>query len=74
MWPLDWTAGIIVPIHKKGSMLECTNYRGISCECCWKGFCKGTEGSVIDEQGGFRSGRGLYRSGVCSETGGREGD
>ena len=28
--PRDWKSGIIVPIHKKGSRLECTNYRGIS--------------------------------------------
>ena len=28
--PRDWKSAIIVPIHKKGSMLECTNYRGIS--------------------------------------------
>ena len=28
--PRDWKSAIIVPIHKKGSRLECTNYRGIS--------------------------------------------
>ena len=28
--PRDWKTAIIVPIHKKGSRLECTNYRGIS--------------------------------------------
>ena len=28
--PRDWTSGIIVPLHKKGSKLECTSYRRIS--------------------------------------------
>jgi len=65
--PRDWKSGIIVPIHKKGSRLECTNYRGISLlSVVGKVFArvlndrvKGlTEGSVMDEQGGFRSGRG----------------
>ena len=28
--PRDWKSAIIVPIHKKGSRLECPNYRGIS--------------------------------------------
>ena len=65
--PRDWKTAIIVPIHKKGSRLECTNYRGISLlSVVGKVFArvlndrvKGlTEGSVMDEQGGFRSGRG----------------
>ena len=65
--PRDWKSAIIVPIHKKGSRLECTNYRGISLlSVVGKVFArvlndrvKGlTEGSVMDEQGGFRSGRG----------------
>ena len=28
--PRDWRSGIIVPIRKKGSRLECANYRRIS--------------------------------------------
>ena len=28
--PKDWTSGIIVPILKNGSRLECTIYRGMS--------------------------------------------
>ena len=27
--PGDWKNAVIVPIHKKGSRMECTNYRGI---------------------------------------------
>ena len=59
---------IVVAIHKKGSKLECTNYRRISLlNVVGKVFAKKilndrvkglTEGSVMDEQGGFRSGRG----------------
>ena len=65
--PRDWKSAIIVPIHKKGSRLKCTNYRGIRLlSVVGKVFArvlnyrvKGlTEGSVMDEQGGFRSGRG----------------
>ena len=26
----DWKNAVIVPIHKKSSRMECTNYRGIS--------------------------------------------
>ena len=65
--PRDWKSAIIVPIHKKGSRLECTNYRGISLlsvvgevfASVLNDRVKGlTEEGVIDEQGGFRSGRG----------------
>ena len=30
VFPAEWSTAILVPIHKKGSMLEITNYRGIS--------------------------------------------
>jgi len=56
--PRDWKSAII---HRKGSRLECINYRGISLlSVVGKVFArvlndrvKGlTEGSVMDEQGG----------------------
>ena len=28
--PADWTKAVIVPIHKKGNKMICSNYRGIS--------------------------------------------
>ena len=28
--PGNWKNAVIVPVYKKGSRLECTNYRGIS--------------------------------------------
>ena len=28
--PRDWKNAVIVPIHKTGNRMECTNYRGIS--------------------------------------------
>ena len=30
MAPSDWRNAVIVPVYKKGSRLDCTNYRGIS--------------------------------------------
>lgn len=29
-WPTDWTISILVPIHKKGSSIKCSNYRTIA--------------------------------------------
>ena len=26
----DWRKALVVPVHKKGSKLQCKNYRGIS--------------------------------------------
>ena len=41
---VDWRDAIIVPVHKKGNRLECTNYRGISLMSVVDiGFCKGTK-------------------------------
>jgi hypothetical protein len=28
--PEDWSVAIISPIHKKGNLLDCNNYRGIA--------------------------------------------
>lgn len=29
-WPIEWTKSIFIPLHKKGSPLQCQNYRTIS--------------------------------------------
>ena len=58
---------MIVPIHKKGSKMDCTNYRGISLmSIIGKVFARVlyervkvlTVDKMMDEQGGFRAGRG----------------
>jgi len=28
--PMEWNVSIICPIHKKGDIMECSNYRGVS--------------------------------------------
>ena len=63
----DWKNTVIDPIHKKGSRMECQNYRGISeMSIVGKVFARvlnervkvWTVDKVMDEQGGFRAGRG----------------
>ena len=65
--PIDWRRAIIIPIHKKGSKRVCKNYRGISLlSVPGKLFGKilnnrmriRTEGKLVEEQVGFRPGRG----------------
>ena len=65
--PCDWRNAVIVPIHKKGSKMDCTDYRGISLmSIIGKVFARAlnervkvlTVDKVMDEQGGFRAGRG----------------
>ena len=62
----DWRRAIIVPLHKKGSKLACSNYRGISLlSIPSKVYAKildsrlrsRTESMVMEVQGGFKSGR-----------------
>ena len=58
---------MVIPIHKKGCRLPCSNYRGISLlSVAGKWFGKvlntrlraSTEGRVMEEQGGIRAMRG----------------
>ena len=68
MVPGDWIKAVIIPIFKKGSRLDCAIYRGISLlSIVGKVFgwiilnnrVKAiTDVKVMDEQGGFRTGRG----------------
>ena len=67
MTPKNWRKAIIFPIHKKGSRRVCKNYRGISLlSVPGKVFGKVlndrmrsvTEGKIMEEQVGFRPGRG----------------
>lgn len=64
--PNDWNVAIICPIHKKGSKLECNNYRGISLlNVTYKIFTNilskyiepYAESALGDYQCGFRKGR-----------------
>ena len=65
----NWRYAVIVPLcNGKGERTECKNYRGISLlrvvGKIYSGIlvdrvCKETEGLIDDEQGGFRSGRGV---------------
>ena len=65
--PSDWKNAVIVSVYKKGSRLDCTNYRGIIfMSADGKVFArvlnervKGlTVDKVMDKQAGFRAGRG----------------
>ena len=62
-----WKNAAIVPIHRKGSRMVCTKYREISVmSIVGKVFVRvlnervnvWTVDKVMDEQGGFRAGRG----------------
>ena len=65
--PQEWREAIIIPIYKKGCRTECSNYRGISLlSVVGKIYARIvsdrlkvlTNALVMDEQGGFRTGRG----------------
>ena len=67
--PTGWKTAIIVPIHNKGKAgWSVTTIGNQLIECCWECFASVLNdrvkdlmaGSVMDEQGGFRSGRGMH--------------
>jgi len=62
----DWKKGIIVPIHKKGSTMDCSNYRGISllsipgkvyARILESKLRKEVDNQIEEHQSGFRPGR-----------------
>jgi hypothetical protein len=67
--PKDWAKGMIFPIHKEGDKRNPDNYRGISLlsivgkvytailHARLSSWCE-REGIIVEEQGGFRPGRG----------------
>ena len=68
LFPEQWSKALLVPIHKKGSINDPDNYRGISLlsiliKCYTYILNKRLEvwaesqGKLVEEQGGFRKGR-----------------
>ena len=58
-----WKNAVIVPLHKKGSKIMCSNYRGISLlsvpskvytQILDSRVRRETESKVLEVQGGFR--------------------
>ena len=72
--PVEWMKGIIFPIYKEGDSRDPNNHRGISLlsivaklyasvlNCRLSAWCE-NNGIILEEQGGFRPGRGC--EGVC---------
>ena len=65
--PVDWRSAVIVPTPRKGSKKVCKNYQGISllsipgkilAKVLNNRVRRVTEDQVMEEQAGFRSGRG----------------
>ena len=65
--PEDWVKQLTIPLHKKGSMQDCDNYRGIAllsvsgkvfCRVIQRRLAKRTEQMLRENQCGFRRGRG----------------
>ena len=66
MVPDDWRKALVVPVHKKGSKMQCKNYRGISplsipgkvyAKILDKRMRDITEEKILEEQEAFRKGR-----------------
>ena len=62
----DWHRTVVIPVYKKGCRLTCGKYRGVSLLSVagkWFGKVQNSrlrgcmEGSVMEEQGGFRAKR-----------------
>ena len=66
--PKDWESRIVMPLFKKGDRMDLDNYRGITLmDVVGKVFSGGIlrdrlqkfyEGKIVEEQAGFRKGRG----------------
>ena len=65
-WPEEWCKSMVVPLHKKGDMKECSNYRTIAliphvCKTMLNILQERLRGAVekhlSEEQGGFRPDR-----------------
>jgi hypothetical protein len=70
--PKDWESGIVMPLFKKGDRMDLDNYRGIILiDVVRKVFSgilrnrleKFYEGRIIEEEAGFRKGRGCIDHG-----------
>jgi len=70
--PKDWESGVVMPLFKKGDRMDLDNYRGITLmDVVGKVFSgilrnrleKFYEGKIVEEQAGFRKGRGCVDQG-----------
>jgi hypothetical protein len=70
--PKDWESGIVIPLYKKGDQMNLDNYRGITLmDVIGKVFSgilrhrleKCYMGKIVEEQAGFRRGRGCVDQG-----------
>lgn len=66
--PNDWRVGVILPLHKKGDMKNCNNYRGITLlstavktyeRILERRISKVIEPTLSESQSGFRKGRSI---------------
>ena len=67
-WPQDWKRSVFIPIPKKGSAKECSNYRTIAfisyaskviLKILQARFQQYVNCELLDVQAGFRKGRGI---------------
>ena len=67
VWPEEWTQSIFIPLHKKGDVLECNNYRTIALvshaskillKVILERIKQKLETEIAPEQAGFRPKRG----------------
>ena len=77
LWPQDWKQSVFIPIPKKGSAKECTNYRTIALishtrkvmlKILQASHQQNMNHELPDVQTGFRKGRGI-RDQICNIAG-----
>ena len=66
-WPEEWTFSTFIPLPKKSDLKQCANYRTIALvshaskillRIIFERIRVKTETEIVDEQAGFRQGRG----------------